>query len=205
MTTPTPPIELTGSGERLTGDVGPLPPIAARPAVVRSARRSPTPHPWPRPVATGGHSRCTGRSPGWSHAWPARSYGRRPRPRWRRSSPPATRRGSRHRGRWSKRSVRGVGADPRRRRARHHRAGRHRRDRRHVGCRRGRRRHVRAGSGVRSCGPSTASRSVTSRRASTWRRWVAGWRAVAPVSTRRATGRSKTWSSASRWCSPTAP
>ena len=38
---------------------------------VRSAKRSPTPDRWPKPVATGGHSRCTGRSPGWSRAWPA--------------------------------------------------------------------------------------------------------------------------------------
>ena len=45
--------------------------------------------------------------------------------------------------------------------------------------------------------------SVTSRRASTSPRSAAGSRAVAPASTRRATARSRTWSSGWRWCSPT--
>ena len=206
MTTPTPPIELTGSGQRLAGDVTRASAVAARPAGVRSARRSPTPNRWPKRVATGGRSRCTGRSPAWSRAWPARSC--RPTTTTEvaailaacdEARIPVTAAGGRSG------VSRGVGADLRRCRARHDRARRHRRGRRRIGCRRGGRRHVRARPRERSCRPNTASPSATSRRASTWRRWAAGWHAGAPVSTRRATARSRTWSSASRSCSPTAP
>ena len=63
-----------------------------------------------------------------------------------------------HRSRWPQRRVRGVGADPRRCRARHHRARRHRRDRRRVGCRRGGRRNVRSRPRVRAAGRARAHR-----------------------------------------------
>ena len=55
-----------------------------------------------------------------------------------------------------------------------------------------------------SCAPSTASPSATGRSRSTSRPSAAGWPAAAPASTRPATARSRTWSSASRSCSPTA-
>ena len=52
---------------------------------------------------------------------------------------------------------------------------------------------------------STACRSATCRRASTSRPSAAGSRAAAPASTRPGTARSKTWSSVSTSCWPTAP
>ena len=172
MTTPTPPIELTGSGERFTGDVGPPPQsLLDRLSAICETITDTTPV-WPRPVATGGHSRCTGHSPGWSHAWPAQSYGPRPPPRWRRSSPPATRRGSR-----SPRPV--VEAECRERRCRSTAASCSTPPRWSASARSTLRR-VSSRSALersgriwrRSCAPSMASPSVTSRRASIWRRWV---------------------------------
>ena len=172
----------------------------------RSARRSPTDAPWPRPVATGGRSRCTGRSPGWSLAWPPRSCDRRPRPRWRRSSPPATTRGSRsprpvaaaecrgasvpiHGGVvLDTTALAGIGAvdvD--------------------VGRRRGGCRNVRARSRVRAAGRARPHcRALPAElRPGDGRRMgrLPGRRSVLD----RATARSRTWSSGSRWCWPTAP
>ena len=58
----------------------------------------------------------------------------------------------------------------------------------------------------------TGTRSVTGPSRWTCRPWVAGWPAAVPGSTRRATGRSRTWSSGSKsywptavWCGPRAP
>ena len=50
----------------------------------------------------------------------------------------------------------------------------------------------------------TASPSATGPSRWTSPRWAGGWPAGGPASTPTATGRSRTWSSASRWCWPTA-
>ncbi len=70
--------------------------------------------------------------------------------------------------------------------------------------RRGLGRHVRPRSRTGRSRTTTGCRSVTSRRASTSPPSVGGSHPEAPVSTRPATARSKTWWSASRRCSPTA-
>ncbi len=65
-------------------------------------------------------------------------------------------------------------------------------------------RHLRPRRGVRAAGRATASPSGTGPSPWTCPRWAAGWPAGAPASTPTGTGRSRTWSSASRWCWPTA-
>ena len=158
MTTPTPPIELTGSGQRLAGDVAPLPPsLLDRLSAICETITDITPVAeasrdwWPLAL----HWSLAGMVPCLAAAvvrpTTTSRGGGDPR-RLQRGADPG------HRGRWSKRRVRGVGADPRRCRARHHRARRHRRDRRRVGCRRGGRRNVRARPGVRAAGRARAHR-----------------------------------------------
>ena len=143
---------------------------------------------------------------GRGRAVPARPGGpaHRHRPGVGRARPVRRGRGAGHPGRRPQRGVRGVGPAVRRRGPRPVRPGRDRR--------RGRRPRSSPTCGPapsgptwrRACGTATGSPSATGRSRWTSRRWAAGWPAGGPASTPTATGRSRTWSSASRWCWPTA-
>ena len=205
-TSPTPPIELTGTRRHGgTGHVELADDFVDR-AVARSARWSPTTTRSPRRAATGGRWRCTGRSTGEVPQLPHVVVRPATTDRW----PPSLARCNIARvpltvagGRSGVCGARGPGL--RRCRARHDGAvGHRRRSTTSSGIVEVLAGHVRPRPRARRCRTTTACRSATSHRASTSRPSAGGWRPAAPVSTRPATARSKTWSSGSRSCSPTA-
>ena len=102
------------------------------PRCLRSARSSPTMPRSPRPAATGGRWRCTGRSTARSHNWPTWWCGRRPPSRWPAWFGRATSRGFRSRSPAGGAGCAGRRFRPWRRRARHHRTAGHRGDRRRL-------------------------------------------------------------------------
>ena len=109
-----------------------------------------------------------------------------------------------HRRGWPQRRVRGGGAGVRRRGPRRDGARRRRRDRRDLRRRRGAPRHIRTRPRRRTAPGRAVGRPLPAEFRSRHRRRMDRL-AVAPASTRRATARSRTWWSASRSCSPTAP